>query len=46
VIWSSSAGRKTGDEEAFAALVNRHRRTVYRAVYATLGSADEADDVA
>jgi hypothetical protein len=37
---------QTGDEEAFAALVNRHRRTVYRAVYATLGSADEADDVA
>jgi len=37
---------QTGDEEAFAALVNRHRRAVYRAVYAALGSADEADDVA
>jgi RNA polymerase sigma-70 factor (ECF subfamily) len=37
---------QAGDEEAFAALVNRNRRAVYRAAYAALGSADEADDVA
>lgn len=37
---------QAGDEEAFAGLVSRHRRAVYRAVYAALGTADEADDVA
>lgn len=35
-----------GDESAFAALVDRNRRAVYRAALAAVGSAAEADDVA
>lgn len=35
-----------GDEEAFAQLVAEHRRAVYRAAYAALGSAADADDAA
>lgn len=35
-----------GDEQAFARLVERHRRAVYRAAYAALGSPAEAEDVA
>jgi len=37
---------QAGDEQAFGQLVERNRRAVYRAAYAALGSADEADDVA
>lgn len=37
---------QASDEEAFAALVERHRRAVYRAAFAALGSAAEADDIA
>lgn len=35
-----------GDEQAFGQLVDRHRRAVYRAAYAALGSAGDADDAA
>jgi RNA polymerase sigma-70 factor (ECF subfamily) len=34
-----------GDVDAFGALVERNRRAVYRAAYAALGSASDADDV-
>jgi RNA polymerase sigma-70 factor (ECF subfamily) len=37
---------QSGDEQAFGQLVERHRRAVYRAAYAALGSANDADDVA
>jgi RNA polymerase sigma-70 factor, ECF subfamily len=37
---------QAGDEQAFGQLVERHRRAVYRAAYAALGSANDADDVA
>ena len=35
----------SGDEGAFGELVDQHRRAVYRAAYAALGSAADADDV-
>ena len=35
-----------GDKDAFGRLVERNRRAVFRAAYAALGSAAEADDVA
>src|SRR6185295_6146909 len=35
-----------GDTDAFGELVDRHRRAVYRAAHAALGSAEEAEDVA
>jgi RNA polymerase sigma-70 factor, ECF subfamily len=35
----------SGDEGAFEELVERNRRAVYRAAYAALGSAADADDV-
>lgn len=35
-----------GDRDAFGELVERHRRAVFRAVVAALGSQTEADDVA
>lgn len=37
---------QAGDVEAFGDLVERHRRSVFRAAAAALGSAAEADDVA
>jgi len=37
---------QAGDEQAFNQLIDRNRRAVYRAAYAALGSADDADDVA
>jgi RNA polymerase sigma-70 factor (ECF subfamily) len=37
---------QTGDDQAFGQLVDRNRRAVYRAAYAALGSAEDADDVA
>jgi len=37
---------QAGDDEAFAQLVEQHRRAVYRAAYAALGSMAEADDAA
>ena len=37
---------QAGDEQAFAQLIDRNRRAVFRAAYAALGSAEEADDVA
>ena len=37
---------QAGDVEAFGNLVERHRRSVFRAAVAALGSATEADDVA
>jgi RNA polymerase sigma-70 factor (ECF subfamily) len=37
---------QAGDDQAFGQLVERNRRAVYRAAYAALGSADDADDVA
>jgi len=37
---------QAGDDVAFGQLVERNRRAVYRAAYAALGSADDADDVA
>ena len=37
---------QAGDEQAFSQLVERNRRAVYRAAYAALGSATDADDVA
>jgi RNA polymerase sigma-70 factor, ECF subfamily len=37
---------QAGDEQAFGQLVERNRRAVYRAAYAALGSAEDADDVA
>jgi RNA polymerase sigma-70 factor (ECF subfamily) len=37
---------QAGDVEAFGNLVERHRRAVFRAAVAALGSATEADDVA
>jgi RNA polymerase sigma-70 factor (ECF subfamily) len=36
---------QSGDAAAFGELVERNRRAVYRAAYAALGSAAEADDV-
>lgn len=35
----------SGDEGAFGELVDQHRRAVYRAAYAALGSTADADDV-
>jgi len=35
----------SGDQAAFGELVEQHRRAVYRAAYAALGSAADADDV-
>jgi RNA polymerase sigma-70 factor (ECF subfamily) len=40
------ARARKGDAGAFAELVDRHRRAVYRAALAVLGSPDEADDAA
>lgn len=37
---------QAGDEQAFSQLIDRNRRAVYRAAYAALGSAEDADDVA
>ena len=37
---------QAGDDQAFGQLVERNRRAVYRAAYAALGSAADADDVA
>jgi RNA polymerase sigma-70 factor (ECF subfamily) len=37
---------RAGDTHAFDQLVERNRRAVYRAAYAALGSAEDADDVA
>jgi RNA polymerase sigma-70 factor (ECF subfamily) len=37
---------QAGDVAAFGALVERHRRAVFRSVLAAAGSASEADDVA
>jgi RNA polymerase sigma-70 factor (ECF subfamily) len=37
---------RAGDERAFTELVELNRRAVYRAAYAALGSAHDADDVA
>ena len=37
---------QAGDVEAFGELVERHRRAVFRAALAAVGSATEADDVA
>lgn len=37
---------QAGDVEAFGDLVERHRRSVFRAAVAALGSATDADDVA
>ena len=37
---------RQGDADAFGSLVDRNRHAVYRAAYAALGSASEADDVA
>ena len=37
---------QAGDEHAFGQLVERNRRAVYRAAFAALGSAEDADDVA
>jgi len=37
---------QAGDVDAFGDLVERHRRSVFRAAVAALGSATEADDVA
>jgi len=37
---------QAGDDQAFGQLVERNRRVVYRAAYAALGSADDAEDVA
>jgi RNA polymerase sigma-70 factor (ECF subfamily) len=37
---------QAGDTQAFGELVERNRRAVYRAIYAVLGSATDADDVA
>lgn len=36
---------KRGDHEAFGVLVDRHRRSAFRAALAALGSADEAEDI-
>jgi RNA polymerase sigma-70 factor (ECF subfamily) len=36
---------RAGDAEAFGKLVDRNRHAVYRAAYAALGSAADADDV-
>jgi RNA polymerase sigma-70 factor, ECF subfamily len=37
---------QAGDEHAFGQLIERNRRAVFRAAYAALGSAQDADDVA
>jgi RNA polymerase sigma-70 factor, ECF subfamily len=37
---------QAGDDQAFGQLVERNRRAVYRAAYAALGSAEDAEDVA
>jgi len=37
---------QAGDDHAFGQLIERNRRAVYRAAYAALGSAEDADDVA
>ena len=37
---------QAGDDQAFGQLVERNRRAVYRAAFAALGSAEDADDVA
>jgi RNA polymerase sigma factor (sigma-70 family) len=37
---------QAGDDHAFGQLIERNRRAVYRAAYAALGSAQDADDVA
>jgi RNA polymerase sigma factor (sigma-70 family) len=37
---------QAGDDHAFGQLIERNRRAVYRAAYAALGSAADADDVA
>ena len=37
---------QAGDEHAFGQLVERNRRAVYRAAFAALGSAEDAEDVA
>ena len=37
---------QAGDDHAFGQLIERNRRAVYRAAYAALRSADDADDVA
>lgn len=37
---------KEGDRSAFAQLVQRHRKGVYRVAYAILGNADDAQDAA
>jgi len=37
---------QAGDDLAFGQLIERNRRAVYRAAYAALGSAEDADDVA
>ena len=37
---------QAGDDQAFGQLVERNRRAVYRAAFAALGSAEDAEDVA
>lgn len=37
---------QSGDDHAFGQLIERNRRAVYRAAYAALGSAQDAEDVA
>lgn len=37
---------RAGDQEAFALLVERHKRSVYNLAYRLLGSANDADDAA
>jgi RNA polymerase sigma-70 factor (ECF subfamily) len=36
---------RQGDAAAYAELMRRHRRTVYRVAYAVLGSSEDAEDV-
>lgn len=40
------ARARAGDDEAFGALVDRHRTAVFRAAFAVLGTREDADDVA